>query len=143
MFAAGVLTLENGFPITLGANIGTTITAILAAMAADKNAGLTIALVHGSDLEIVEALGKRGLRVARRTVAKYREAMNIPSSSERTVNQVRKSGYEEHHPGHEACRRTWLQEKSGHERGENHPQGRDRIRQIYLSRQTRLFTRVP
>jgi len=46
---AGVLTLEHAFPVTLGANIGTTVTALLAAMAAsDQNAaaGLTIALVH-------------------------------------------------------------------------------------------------
>jgi len=45
MFGAGVLTLEAGFPITLGANIGTTVTAILAATVAGP-AGLAIALVH-------------------------------------------------------------------------------------------------
>ncbi|MFW5950519.1 MAG: Na/Pi symporter [Gemmatimonadota bacterium] len=46
---AGILTLPQAFPITLGANIGTTITALLAAMAATGEhaaAGLTIALVH-------------------------------------------------------------------------------------------------
>ena len=46
---AGVLTLKHAFPVTLGANIGTTVTALLAALAAtDTNAaaGLTIALVH-------------------------------------------------------------------------------------------------
>lgn len=46
---AGVLTLEQAFPVTLGANVGTTVTALLAALAAtDQNAaaGLTIALVH-------------------------------------------------------------------------------------------------
>ena len=42
----GILKLETAFPITLGANIGTTITAMLAALAADASAGLTIALVH-------------------------------------------------------------------------------------------------
>lgn len=36
-----------------------------------------------SDLKIAEILVKRGINVARRTVAKYREAMNIASSSER------------------------------------------------------------
>jgi RNA polymerase sigma-54 factor len=36
-----------------------------------------------SDLKIAEILIKRGINVARRTVAKYREAMNIASSSER------------------------------------------------------------
>ena len=46
---AGVLKLEQAFPVTLGANVGTTVTALLAALAAtDINAaaGLTIALVH-------------------------------------------------------------------------------------------------
>ena len=46
---AGVLKLEQAFPVTLGANVGTTVTALLAALAAtDANAaaGLTIALVH-------------------------------------------------------------------------------------------------
>lgn len=44
--AAGILSLENAFPIMLGANIGTTVTALLASTAADTSAGLTIALVH-------------------------------------------------------------------------------------------------
>jgi len=46
---AGVLTLRQAFPVTLGANIGTTVTALLAALAAtgaNAQAGLTIALVH-------------------------------------------------------------------------------------------------
>lgn len=46
---AGVLTLPQAFPITLGANVGTTVTALLAALAATGEhaaAGLTIALVH-------------------------------------------------------------------------------------------------
>jgi len=42
---AGLLSLEQVFPITLGANIGTTVTAILASLATGP-AGLTIALVH-------------------------------------------------------------------------------------------------
>ncbi|MBN2296132.1 MAG: Na/Pi symporter [Pirellulales bacterium] len=46
MFGAGVLTIEAGFPIMLGANIGTTVTAILASTVAIGPAGLTIALVH-------------------------------------------------------------------------------------------------
>lgn len=36
-----------------------------------------------SDSKLVELLAEDGVNVARRTVAKYREAMNIPSSSER------------------------------------------------------------
>jgi len=46
---AGVITLEQAFPVTLGANIGTTITALLASMAVSgPNAvfGVQIALVH-------------------------------------------------------------------------------------------------
>jgi sodium-dependent phosphate cotransporter len=46
---AGVITLPQAFPITIGANIGTTITALLAALAVtgvNAEAGITIALVH-------------------------------------------------------------------------------------------------
>lgn len=46
---AGVLSLKQAFPVTLGANIGTTVTALLAALAvsgANAAAGLSIALVH-------------------------------------------------------------------------------------------------
>jgi len=46
MIGAGVLTLRNAFPVTLGANLGTTITALLASLAAERPEGLTIALVH-------------------------------------------------------------------------------------------------
>ena len=45
LLGAGVLTLEHAFPITVGANIGTTVTALLAALAGNQ-AGLTIAFVH-------------------------------------------------------------------------------------------------
>ncbi len=43
--AAGILSLENIFPITIGANIGTTTTALLASLTGNVH-GLTIALVH-------------------------------------------------------------------------------------------------
>ncbi len=46
LVAAGVLTLPNAFPVTLGANLGTTITALLASVAADSPDALTIALAH-------------------------------------------------------------------------------------------------
>ena len=42
---AGIARLEQVFPIALGANIGTTVTAILASLAGNAD-GLTIALVH-------------------------------------------------------------------------------------------------
>lgn len=46
---AGLLTLQQAFPITIGANIGTTVTALLAALAVtgpNARFGVTIALVH-------------------------------------------------------------------------------------------------
>jgi solute carrier family 34 (sodium-dependent phosphate cotransporter) len=46
LVAAGVLTLTSAYPITVGANIGTTITALLASLAVVRPEGLTIALVH-------------------------------------------------------------------------------------------------
>ena len=42
-----------------------------------------------SDSKITNLLKEDGISVARRTVAKYREAMNIPSSSERRVRAAR------------------------------------------------------
>ena len=44
--AAGVLTVHSAYPITLGANVGTTVTALIASLAVLRPEGLTIALVH-------------------------------------------------------------------------------------------------
>jgi sodium-dependent phosphate cotransporter len=44
--AAGVVTLPNIYPVTLGANVGTTVTALLAALAASKPEALTVGIVH-------------------------------------------------------------------------------------------------
>ncbi|MCY3657344.1 MAG: Na/Pi symporter [Chloroflexi bacterium] len=46
LVASGVLALRNAFPITLGANVGTTVTALLASLAVDLRAGLVVALTH-------------------------------------------------------------------------------------------------
>ena len=46
LVAAGILTLRNAYPITLGANVGTTITALIASLAVVRPEGLAIALVH-------------------------------------------------------------------------------------------------
>jgi solute carrier family 34 (sodium-dependent phosphate cotransporter) len=46
LIAAGVLTLPNAFPVTVGANLGTTVTALLASLATARPEGLAIALVH-------------------------------------------------------------------------------------------------
>ncbi|MGD8396908.1 MAG: Na/Pi symporter [Candidatus Eiseniibacteriota bacterium] len=46
LVASGLLTLEQIFPYTLGANLGTTVTALLAALVTAHPGGLTAALVH-------------------------------------------------------------------------------------------------
>jgi len=46
LITAGVLTMEQVFPYTMGANVGTTVTALIAAIGTGQPAGLAIALVH-------------------------------------------------------------------------------------------------
>jgi sodium-dependent phosphate cotransporter len=46
MVGSGVLSIRNAYPITLGANLGTTVTALLASLAVDLRAGLVVALTH-------------------------------------------------------------------------------------------------
>ncbi len=46
LVAAGILTLEQVFPYILGANIGTTITAILASLVTGSKIAITVAFVH-------------------------------------------------------------------------------------------------
>lgn len=46
LVASGVLNLTNAYPITVGANVGTTVTALIASLAVALPGGLTIALVH-------------------------------------------------------------------------------------------------
>jgi sodium-dependent phosphate cotransporter len=46
LVGAGVLTLEQVFPFTIGANIGTTITAMLAALSTGSPAAVTVAFSH-------------------------------------------------------------------------------------------------
>jgi len=48
LVAAGILTIETAFPITIGANIGTTTTAILASFATGNINAIIIAFVHFS-----------------------------------------------------------------------------------------------
>jgi RNA polymerase sigma-54 factor len=56
----------------------TAIRAMIKKMVADENPHKPL-----SDSRIAQLLSERGIRVARRTVAKYREALLIPSSTER------------------------------------------------------------
>lgn len=46
LVAAGVLSLRNAFPVTLGANVGTTVTALLASVAAESPDALVVAVAH-------------------------------------------------------------------------------------------------
>ena len=46
LMGSGVLAVRNAYPIMLGANLGTTITALLASLAVDLQAGLVVALTH-------------------------------------------------------------------------------------------------
>lgn len=46
LIAAGVLTIETAFPVVIGANVGTTGTAILASFATGNILGIKIAFVH-------------------------------------------------------------------------------------------------
>ncbi len=46
LVAAGVLSLKNAFPVTLGANVGTTVTALLASVAAESPDALVVAMAH-------------------------------------------------------------------------------------------------
>ncbi len=46
LVGAGVVTLEQIFPFTIGANIGTTVTALLAALSTGSPAALSVALSH-------------------------------------------------------------------------------------------------
>ena len=46
LVGAGVVTLEQVFPYTIGANIGTTITAMLAALSTGNPAAVTVAFAH-------------------------------------------------------------------------------------------------
>lgn len=46
LVGAGVVTLEQVFPFTIGANVGTTVTAILAALATGNPAAVTVAFAH-------------------------------------------------------------------------------------------------
>ena len=82
---AGVITLRNAYPVTLGANVGTTITALLASLAASSPESLTVALAHTTfnvmgifflyiiplarDLPIIAAERLADIAVERRTLA--------------------------------------------------------------------------
>ncbi len=72
-FSSGVSTVDGG------AASATAIQAMIKKLIGDEQAARPM-----SDQALAAELNKRGISVARRTVAKYREAMNIPSSNDRS-----------------------------------------------------------
>ncbi|ANB17709.1 RNA polymerase sigma-54 factor RpoN [Dokdonella koreensis DS-123] len=71
-FSSGVTTIDGG------AASATAIQAMIRKLVADERPERPL-----SDQALTSELNNRGINVARRTVAKYREAMNIPSSNDR------------------------------------------------------------
>jgi len=71
LLGSGLLTLEQIFPYTLGANVGTTVTALLAALAAGTPAGMAVAFTHlffnVFGIAIFYPLRKLPLALARKT----------------------------------------------------------------------------
>ena len=79
----GTLELKYFFSSHVGTSAGgecssTAVCAILKEMIAAENPSKPL-----SDNKIAALLAEKGIQVARRTVAKYRESINIPSSSQR------------------------------------------------------------
>ena len=79
----------------LGLILATVVILVLVAGAAVAGTVLGPKLIGGenpakpmSDNQIANLLSEDGVQVARRTVAKYREAMDIPSSSERKKSRL-------------------------------------------------------
>ena len=72
-FSSGVATVDGG------AASATAIQAMIRKLIGEEKKERPL-----SDQTLAVELNKRGIEVARRTVAKYREALNIPSSNERS-----------------------------------------------------------
>ncbi|HEX7770294.1 MAG TPA: RNA polymerase factor sigma-54 [Dokdonella sp.] len=72
-FSSGVTTVDGG------SASATAIQAMIRKLIEEEQASRPI-----SDQGLASELNRRGINVARRTVAKYREAMNIPSSNDRS-----------------------------------------------------------
>jgi len=79
----GAFEFRHFFSTQLGSDTGdevssTAVRALIQRLVAEEDARRPL-----SDAAIVQALARRGIRVARRTVTKYREALAIPASYER------------------------------------------------------------
>lgn len=80
---AGVFELKYFFSSHVSTNTGgevssTAIRSLIKQLVSEENPGKPL-----SDSKIVALLSKQGIKVARRTIAKYRESLNIPPSNER------------------------------------------------------------
>ncbi len=83
----GMFELKYFFPPALVARDGHTVSSVairarIRTLVSEENPRHPL-----SDTNLVKVLADEGIRVARRTVAKYREALNIPSSSARRVRE--------------------------------------------------------
>lgn len=85
--AAGVLSLRNAYPVTLGANVGTTITALLAALAVSKPEALTVALAH-TTFNVVGILLLYVLPFARDVPIRLAEGLSEIAATRRTFAVV-------------------------------------------------------
>jgi RNA polymerase sigma-54 factor len=88
----GTVELRRFFPTGLATDSGgstssTAIQAMIRALIAGESRNRPLA-----DQAIAEQLSAQGIRVARRTVAKYREALNIPPSHERAAARSAPAG---------------------------------------------------
>jgi RNA polymerase sigma-54 factor len=72
-FSSGVTTVDGG------AASATAIQAMIRKLIDEESSSRPL-----SDQVLAAELNRRGINVARRTVAKYREALNIPSSNDRS-----------------------------------------------------------
>ena len=84
LVAAGVLTVRSAYPVTLGANVGTTITALIASLAVVRPDGLTIALVHFL-FNLVGLLLVYPVPVIRLIPVRLAEAMAAQAARRRTL----------------------------------------------------------
>ncbi len=82
--AAGVLSLRNAYPVTLGANVGTTITALLAALAASNPDALTVGLAH-TTFNVIGILLLYVLPVARDVPVRLAERLADVAVKRRTM----------------------------------------------------------
>ncbi len=81
----GLFELKHFFPPALATQDGSEVSSVAIRARIRKLVGEEDPRRPLSDANLMQVLRKEGIRVARRTVAKYRESMAIPSSSARRV----------------------------------------------------------